>query len=764
MKRLAALLLAVAGAAAQAQGPMRPQLDDAQAARLRVEDWLQGWQPQPLDPRAWTPDFIVAADGSGTHRTLQAALDALPREGRRHYIRLKPGSYREQVCLRDKVPLTLYGDPGAVIVAGHYNAQPKPAGQAINTCTPHQDGASYGTAGSASAMLFADDLQLADLTIANDAMDAVRLGQGYPAGAGEAGGAQAVALLARGDRIQLQRLRLLGHQDTFYAAGSGRIHVSDSLIAGDVDFIFGDARLVIERSEILSRAGRRAPGEGGHVQAPSTPPGQAHGFLIIDSRLRAEPGVGAGRISLGRAWDHGVAHGAWQAGISPNGQALIRDSELGPHLAPWSRSTSRRPFDAAQNRMAEYRNRVAPRDWGREILALDEGWAAAEGGTTGGAAAAPADVYRVRKRAELEAALAAGSRPKIIYLLARIDLSSDAAGRPLGYEDYRDPGFDFEAYLRAYDPAVWGRKPPEGPLEEARQRSVQAQAQRVVLRIPSNTTLVGAAPGAGFVNGMLLLDKVDNIILRGLQFADAYDFFPAWDPLDGAAGEWNSEYDTVALRGASHVWIDHCSFDDGARTDRQARVALGRPLQHHDGLLDITQQSDLVTVSWNHFSRHDKTSLIGGSDKHTGDAGRLRVSLHHNFWEALMERTPRVRYGQVHLYNNLFVARSDGDYPYGYSIGIGLASRIVSERNVWQTPAEIPAARLARVLKGQVFSDRDSLHNGRPLDLGAALRAAGAELGGDVGWQPRLHGPLDPVESVAARVRAGAGAAIIQHN
>jgi pectate lyase/pectin methylesterase-like acyl-CoA thioesterase len=768
VKGLAALLLAVAGAAVQAQTPTRPQLDDARAAQHRVEDYLQGWRPQPLDSRAWKPDFIVAPDGSGTHRTLQAAFDALPSQGRRHYIQLKPGTYREQVCLRGKVPLTLYGEPGAVVLAGHYNAQPKPVGQVINACVPNTEAANYGTAGSASVALFGDDLQLLDLSIANDALDGVRLGQGYPAGAGEAGGAQAVALLTQGDRIQLQRVQLLGHQDTFYASGPGRIHVSDSRIAGDVDFIFGDARLVIERSDIVSRAGRRAPGQDGHVLAPSTPTAQGYGFLITHSRLLAEPGVGDARISLGRAWDRGVKHGAWLPGLNegnpPNGQALIRDSELGPHLAPWARSTSRRPFDAAQNRLAEYRNRAAPRDLGREILALDDGWAAAEGGTSGGAAAAPGDVYRVRNRAELEAALAAGSRPKIIYLLARIDLSSDAAGRPLGYEDYRDPGFDFEAYLRAYDPAVWGRKSPEGPLEEARKRSVRAQAQRVVLRIPSHTTLIGAAPGAGFINGMLMLEKVDNIILRGLQFADAYDFFPAWDPRDGAAGEWNSEYDTVSLRGATHVWVDHCSFDDGARADRQARIALGRPLQHHDGLLDITQQSDYVTVSWNHFSRHDKTSLVGGSDNHTGDAGRLRVSFHHNLWAQLMERTPRVRYGQVHLYNNLFVAHGDGDYPYGYSIGIGLASRIVSERNVWETPAEIPASRLARLLKGSALSDQGSLHNGGPLDLLAALRAAnpGAELAADVGWRPQLAGPLDEAGEVAAKVRAGAGAAWLE--
>ena len=64
-----------------------------------------------------------------------------------------------------------------------------------------------------------------------------------------------------------------------------------------------------------------------------------------------------------------------------------------------------------------------------------------------------------------------------------------------------------------------------------------------------------------------------------------------------------------------------------------------------------------MTVSWCRFSRHDKTMLIGGSDRHVDDEGHLRVTLHHNLWEDCAERTPRVRFGRVHVANNLFVVR-----------------------------------------------------------------------------------------------------------
>ncbi len=394
------------------------------------------------------------------------------------------------------------------------------------------------------------------------------------------------------------------------------------------------------------------------------------------------------------------------------------------------------------------------------VLAPGDGWASVDGGTTGGSAALPGDIFEVRTRAELLASLRPSGRPRIVKVFGQIDLGADGTGKSLGYEDYRDPAFDFEAYLRAFDPATWGRKTPEGPLEQARMRSAQRQSQHVVVRVPSNATLVGMGDGAQLKHGMLLLDRVDNVIIRNISFSDAYDYFPAWDPKDNANGEWNSEYDNVSLRGATHIWIDHCSFHDGERADQFARVALGRRLQHHDGLLDITQQSNHITVSWNHFRHHDKTTLVGSSDNQLLDKSKLKVTFHHNFYEDIKERAPRVRFGEVHIYNNLYVGANDGAYAFGYSLGVGINSRIYSERNVWETPTDIGASRLTRLLRGTHFFDRESLHNNQPVDLLGALRAAnpGVSISGDVGWRPLQFGTIDPADQVAAKVRAGAGA------
>ncbi|MGM9484437.1 pectate lyase family protein [Roseateles sp. NT4] len=357
------------------------------------------------------------------------------------------------------------------------------------------------------------------------------------------------------------------------------------------------------------------------------------------------------------------------------------------------------------------------------------GWAGV-GNTTGGARAIPEHIFDVHDRAGLDAALRLGDKPKIIRVHRFINLC------PAGPETFMEPGFSFDAFDRAFDPATWGRDDPKGALEDARKHSARRHAEVAQVRLPSNTTLIGVAPGAGFDRGGFLLDKVSNIVIRDLRFSDAYDYFPEWQPRDNGHGEWNSEYDNVSLRGADRVWVDHCHFDDGQRPDRLEPIRLGQRVQHHDGLLDITNGSDLVTVSWCRFQAHDKTMLIGSSDSRTTDEGLLRVTLHHNHFHACKERTPRVRYGRVHVVSNLFSADRAEDF--GYSLGVGIHSRLYSEHNRWELPPSVTADKLIRRLKGEAFFDQGSRLNGQQVDILAAWAAAhpAEPLTVDVGWRP----------------------------
>ena len=106
-----------------------------------------------------------------------------------------------------------------------------------------------------------------------------------------------------------------------------------------------------------------------------------------------------------------------------------------------------------------------------------------------------------------------------------------------------------------------------------------------------------------------------------------------------------------------------------------------------DGLLDITNQSDLITVSYTRFSYtssppandHRYAVLIGAGDAEP-DAGYLNITLHHNYWAArVAERMPRVRFGQVHVFNNWF--NSTGN---NHCVRAGFESNVRVENNYFQ--------------------------------------------------------------------------------
>lgn len=407
-------------------------------------------------------------------------------------------------------------------------------------------------------------------------------------------------------------------------------------------------------------------------------------------------------------------------------------------------------------------------DLGHQVLAANDGWASFSTGTTGGAAADAAHVFTVTNRQELIQALGGDNKkngsnatPKIIQVSGTIDGNVDDNNQPVSCAAYADPAFTLDAYLAQFDPAVWGKQPVAGPLEDARKRSESTQAARVQIRVGPNTTIVGLGRDAKLVGVNLFVQNVDNLIVRNLDFENAFDCFPAWDPNDGANGNWNSAFDNMSLRGTTHAWIDHDTFTDGAMPDSSSPTFFGRPFQQHDGELDITNASDLVTVSWSSFREHDKTMLIGSSDTTTADTGKLRVTLHHNLFDNVLERAPRVRFGQVHVFNNLYVIPDATGYVYSW--GVGIQSHTFVQNNFFATVPGVDPARFITVFKGTAIHAEDTLVNGfsrhSAVDVVAAYNAANdPDLSTDVGWTPTLFQRIDPTQAVPVLVGIFAGA------
>lgn len=357
---------------------------------------------------------------------------------------------------------------------------------------------------------------------------------------------------------------------------------------------------------------------------------------------------------------------------------------------------------------------AAQTDPAREVAPAD-GFAAMAGGTSGGAAATADQIYTVSNRAQLLAAIAnGGAKPKIIKVVGAIDMSEG-----LPYTSKAD------------------------------------QDQRAMVRLPPNTTLIGAGPGAGLANGRIEIIGVSNVIVRNLHIVAPCDIAPVWDPNDGATGNWNAAYDAITILGADHVWIDHNTITDAPVTDDQLPVENGKTKQCHDGAIDITRGANHVTVSYNLLDRHDKTMLIGHSDSFTADIGRLKVTIANNVFNAIGQRAPRVRFGQVHLFNNVHAgAKGAAVYGHSYSVGIGTGAQVISQANVFAIAGAAPGcASVLQTLNpsaSSAFADTGSLLNG------AALGAC--PVSNAVAWSvPYAFSPR-PAALVKANALARAGA------
>jgi len=422
-----------------------------------------------------------------------------------------------------------------------------------------------------------------------------------------------------------------------------------------------------------------------------------------------------------------------------------------------------------------------PIDGGREILGANDGWgsvptAALAMGTTGGSAASAARTVTVTSRKELIAALAyPDPTPKLIYVKGVIDVNVDDSGRMLTCNDYVRPDpstgemFSIHAFMAMYDPeGPYARDNPFGGQEEARKASAAAQEARVRIRIPPNTTLYGVGGDATLIGAWLDIRGTAaqpmNVIVRNIAFQDTMDCFPEWSPTDNVTGAWNSSYDTISVAHATHVWIDHNRFADLRTRDDTQPIYFGQRYQVHDGHIDVTNQSDFVTVSWNQFTAHDKVLLIGHSDSATEDRELLRVTLHHNLFDGTGQRTPRVRFGKVHVYNNVY--RADRHTNYRSSWGVGFESQIYAENNYFDMsasfgPTEVIDAKkgLGLTVVGNCWRNKDG--SCAPTDLLALFNAQfDPDLKPDAGWRPSLYGSAkgaEPAESARERVLSESG-------
>jgi pectate lyase len=244
--------------------------------------------------------------------------------------------------------------------------------------------------------------------------------------------------------------------------------------------------------------------------------------------------------------------------------------------------------------------------------------------------------------------------------------------------------------------------------------------------VRDNKTILGVGANSGLVGIGLSIEHLHpaNVIVRNLNISK----------VTAASGDG----DAIHIQDADHVWIDHNSLSSD----------LDHGVDYYDGLLDITHASDYITVSWNHNFNHIKNVLLGHDDDNASeDTGHLRVTYHHNWFDATKERNPRVRFGDpVHIYDNYYL-NIDGDASY-YGIASTMNAGVLAENNVFEnvTQACWSASGYADSGPGRLVARGNLLVNSGPC-----------ETNGTVAAIPYSY-HLDDASSVRSIVTAGAGA------
>ena len=211
----------------------------------------------------------------------------------------------------------------------------------------------------------------------------------------------------------------------------------------------------------------------------------------------------------------------------------------------------------------------------------------------------------------------------------------------------------------------------------------------IVYEIGSNKAIIGVNSARVAFGGLKIYAngcERGNIIIQNIDFWDAHGSTEK-DTSSSGNSESKASADSLVLEsnGTSaagvytnvpkNIWIDHCKFSDGKCEDLVRNF-------NHDGSLDM-KAGQFVTVSYCEFTNHDKVTLLAPNDDYV-DPEQRQITFHHNYYHGAIQRMPRSRGCQLHIYNNYYndIGISGNG---GYSLGPGIGSQYIVENNYFGT-------------------------------------------------------------------------------
>lgn len=203
--------------------------------------------------------------------------------------------------------------------------------------------------------------------------------------------------------------------------------------------------------------------------------------------------------------------------------------------------------------------------------------------------------------------------------------------------------------------------------------SCNTAADKIELKEISNVTIIGVGGGAVFDQLGIHIRDSSNIIIQNVTIRNVKK---SGSPLSNGG-------DAIGMESTvRRVWVDHVTLE-----------ASGGESEGYDGLFDMKDDTQYVTLSYSILRNSGRGGLVGSSES---DLGNGYITYHHNLYENIDSRTPLLRGGIAHIYNNYYVglvesginsragARAKVDNNYFKNSKDVLGTFYTSELGYWQ--------------------------------------------------------------------------------
>ncbi|PZG17415.1 pectate lyase, partial [Micromonospora craterilacus] len=162
--------------------------------------------------------------------------------------------------------------------------------------------------------------------------------------------------------------------------------------------------------------------------------------------------------------------------------------------------------------------------------------------------------------------------------------------------------------------------------------SCNTAADVIELKQISNVSIIGVGNGAVFDQLGIHIREASNIVIQNVTVRNVKK---SGSPLSNGG-------DAIGMEAnVRNVWVDHVTLE-----------ASGGEAEGFDGLFDMKNNTQYVTLSYSILRNSGRGGLIGSSES---DLSNDFITFHHNLYENLDSRAPLLRGGTAHIYNNHYV-------------------------------------------------------------------------------------------------------------